>query len=141
MSLPAAPKDISAHPAKGSVTDPVNKAAKDADVDRKLNLYTAILALRSSKLPANAQLDSWFSYALSHSPVPTEKLSKEGQRMIQDVKDILGTLRLLIKRKNSDELIQEWIWSTRQGEVGDVVSKDGTPVEKEKAKADADHAV
>ncbi|ESK85280.1 hypothetical protein Moror_11329 [Moniliophthora roreri MCA 2997] len=146
MSLPPAPKDVSAHPTKGSVTDPVNKAAKDADVDRKLNLYTAILALRSSKLPTNAQLDSWFSHALSHSPVPTEKLSKEGQRMIQDVKDILGTLRLMVKRKNSDELIQEWIWSTRQVEVGSFLRSRinfwiVVPVEKDKAKADADQTI
>ncbi|KAK0219210.1 hypothetical protein IW262DRAFT_1559696 [Armillaria fumosa] len=32
MSLPSAPKDISAHPQKGSVVDPANKAA---NVDRK----------------------------------------------------------------------------------------------------------
>jgi hypothetical protein len=36
MSLPPAPKDISTHPTKGSVVDPVNKANKDADVDRKV---------------------------------------------------------------------------------------------------------
>jgi hypothetical protein len=35
MSLPAAHKDISAHPAKDSVVDPVNQANKDADIDRK----------------------------------------------------------------------------------------------------------
>ncbi len=38
MSLPPAPKDISAHPQKGSVIDPVDKAAKEADVDRKVCL-------------------------------------------------------------------------------------------------------
>ncbi|KAF8983170.1 hypothetical protein BDQ17DRAFT_1549062 [Cyathus striatus] len=37
MSLPIAPKDISEHPMKGSVIDPVDKAKKDADVDRKLS--------------------------------------------------------------------------------------------------------
>jgi hypothetical protein len=36
MSLPAAPKDISDNPVPGSVIDPVNKAEKDADVDRKV---------------------------------------------------------------------------------------------------------
>jgi hypothetical protein len=36
MSLPSAPKDISDKPVPGSVIDPVNKAEKDADVDRKV---------------------------------------------------------------------------------------------------------
>jgi hypothetical protein len=36
MSLPTATKDISAHPAKGSVVDPIDKDKKEADVDRKV---------------------------------------------------------------------------------------------------------
>jgi len=36
MSLPPATKDVSNKPAAGSVVDPVNKTAKDADVDRKV---------------------------------------------------------------------------------------------------------
>lgn len=36
MSLPPATRDISNKPAAGAVTDPVNKQAKDADVDRKV---------------------------------------------------------------------------------------------------------
>lgn len=36
MSLPPARRDISDHPAKGSVTDPVNKDQLNADVDRKV---------------------------------------------------------------------------------------------------------
>jgi hypothetical protein len=38
MSLPPATRDISDKPAAGAVTDPVNKQAKDADVDRKVRL-------------------------------------------------------------------------------------------------------
>jgi hypothetical protein len=37
MSLPMATKDISNHPAKGSVVDPINKEQKEADVDRKVS--------------------------------------------------------------------------------------------------------
>jgi hypothetical protein len=36
MSLPAATKDVGDHPAKGSVIDPINREAKEADVDRKV---------------------------------------------------------------------------------------------------------
>lgn len=45
MSLPIAPKDISDHPAKGSVVDPINREQKEADVDRKVR--RAIPPLRS----------------------------------------------------------------------------------------------
>jgi hypothetical protein len=31
-----ATKDVSDHPAKGSVVDPINKEQKEADVDRKV---------------------------------------------------------------------------------------------------------
>lgn len=36
MSLPIAPKDVSDHPTKGSVVDPINRELKEADVDRKV---------------------------------------------------------------------------------------------------------
>jgi hypothetical protein len=39
MSLPPATRDISNKPAAGAVTDPVNKQAKDADVDRKVRQF------------------------------------------------------------------------------------------------------
>jgi len=50
MSLPAAPKDISTHPTKGSVVDPVNKANKEADIDRKVcaHPYSAVFLLTMS---------------------------------------------------------------------------------------------
>lgn len=38
MSLPPATREISNKPAAGAVTEPVNKQAKDADVDRKVGL-------------------------------------------------------------------------------------------------------
>ena len=36
MSLPPATKDISEHPKAGSVVAPTDKAAKDADISRKV---------------------------------------------------------------------------------------------------------
>lgn len=50
MSLPTAPKDISSHPTKGSVVDPVNKANKDADVDRKVPSFSSHLHLLNSSM-------------------------------------------------------------------------------------------
>ena len=42
MSLPPARRDISDHPSKGSVTDPVNKDQLHADVDRKVSVGGAV---------------------------------------------------------------------------------------------------
>ncbi|KAK0472851.1 hypothetical protein IW261DRAFT_1506212 [Armillaria novae-zelandiae] len=140
MSLPPAPKDISAHPQKGSVVDPVDKAAKDADVDSKIRLYATIQAPRKSRLPTNKQVDSWSDYALDNPPVDTSTLSKDGQKLVIDIQGILRTLRSMRQEKNGDELIQDWIWQTREVDVSDVSPENVKSVDKEKGKADADTA-
>lgn len=42
MSLPPTSKDISTHPAKGSVVDPVNQQKKEKDVSRKVTVAVVI---------------------------------------------------------------------------------------------------
>ena len=49
MSLPPATKDISAHPAKSSVIDPVNKTVKNADIDRKVRICAHLWGRSSPK--------------------------------------------------------------------------------------------
>ncbi|KAF5341441.1 hypothetical protein D9758_014751 [Tetrapyrgos nigripes] len=157
MSLPPATKDVSIHPQKGSVVDPVDSKAKDADVERKLKLYTALHAIRDSKLPSNHQIDLWLDYAIKNSPIESHakegenSLSPSGRKLISDFRDILDTLRLYIKRKNGDELIQDFIWGTRdRSEYGlkdetEEQAKEGNEeakakVDKVKAKQDANQA-
>ncbi|KAK0454266.1 uncharacterized protein EV420DRAFT_1695817 [Desarmillaria tabescens] len=140
MSLPPALKDVSAHPKKGSVIDPVDKVAKDVDVDRKIKLYGTIQALRQARLPTNKQFDSWLNYALDHPPVETSTLSKDGQKLVADIQEILRTLRNMIEEKNGDELIQNWIWQTREVEMSDISAGNVQGVDKEKAKEDVDTA-
>ncbi|KAI0077531.1 hypothetical protein K474DRAFT_1661627 [Panus rudis PR-1116 ss-1] len=143
MSLPNASKDISEHPAKGTVTDPVDKGKLEADVDRKLKLYGAINALKESRMPTNEQIDKMLTYALQHSPVPEEQLSPDGKKLVQDSRDIIDTLRLMVKEKNRDELFQNFIWHTRDTDF-DQHKKDPSeviPVDKEKAKSDGQQAV
>ncbi|TFK35771.1 hypothetical protein BDQ12DRAFT_307288 [Crucibulum laeve] len=147
MSLPTAQKDISTHPAKGSVVDPVNKAAKDADVDRKIRLYGVIEAFRQGRLPSNAQIDETLQYALSHSPVTVDKLSPDGKKLIQDTQYIIETARQMVQEKNADELLQNFIWHTR--DTGDAFAdrdlkgglKDASPVDQDKAREDGQEAV
>ncbi|KAG6820002.1 hypothetical protein H0H93_006621 [Arthromyces matolae] len=132
MSLPPTKKDISAHPARGSVVDPVNKTAKDADVERKMKFFGVIQAFRLGRLPTNKQINSALDYVLEeeHSPVATEKLSSDGKKLIKDIKAIIKTLKVMVHDKNGDELLQQFLWHTRDVEIGDK-EKQGIPATKE----------
>lgn len=142
MSLPNASKDVSDSPAKGSVVAPVDKQAQAADVDRKLKFYGAVNALRASRVPANDQIDNMLKYLLDNSLVPSGNLSAEGKKMVGDTRDVVETLRLLVKEKNADELFQNFIWHTRDTDF-DKAKKDPNevmPVDKEKARSDGQQA-
>ncbi|OCH87448.1 hypothetical protein OBBRIDRAFT_837378 [Obba rivulosa] len=143
MSLPHATKEVAEHPSKNSVVDPVNKQQQAADVDRKLRFFGVVQALRESRLPTNSQIDRMISYALDNSPVDTSALSPDGQQLISDMRDILETMRLMVRDKNADELFQNFIWHTRQADLSKA-KKDPSelvPVDQEKAKADGQQAV
>lgn len=43
MSLPAAKKQTTEKPAAGAVIDPVNKATKEADIDRQVRVASALI--------------------------------------------------------------------------------------------------
>jgi hypothetical protein len=144
MSLPTTQKDISTHPAKDSVVDPVNPANKEADVDRKIRFYGVIDAFRNGKLPSNAQIDQTLRYVLENSPVDLDKLSPEGKKLIQDSRDIINTARLTVQEKNADELFQNFIWHTRAVDTDRLKPGDLTenvPVDSQKVKADGEQAV
>ncbi|KAG5639678.1 hypothetical protein H0H81_005861 [Sphagnurus paluster] len=145
MSLSAAPKDISNDPVPGSVTEPINKQAKDADVERKLRLYGVIEAFRRGRLPSNEQIDHTLQYVLDHSPVDVDRLSSEGKKLVQDTHDIIETARMMVQEKNADELFQQFVWNTREIDTesmrNGVPGKDGIPVEQEKIDADSQQAV
>lgn len=143
MSLPNAPKDVSDNPAKGSVVAPVDKQAQAADIDRKLKFYGAIEALRDSRMPTNDQIDTMLTYLLDNSLVPPQQLSQEGKKMVNDTRDVVETLRVIVKEKNADELFQNFIWHTRDTDF-DKAKKDPNeviPVDKGKAKSDGQQAV
>jgi hypothetical protein len=144
MSLPPARQDISEHPAKGSVSVPVDSAKKNADVDRKIRFYGIIDAIRKGRLPSNEQIDGALRYALDHSPVDLNKLSPEGRKLVQDTRDIIDTARLIVQEKNADELFQYFVWHTR--DIDHEAIKPGDlnqhlPVDKTQAKSDSEQAV
>ena len=164
MSLPQAQKDIGDKPApvcfsilpspttygndvlympQNSVVEPVDKKTQAADVDRKLRFYGIVKAFSESRMPTNEQIDKFLKYCLQHSPVDVRDLSTDGQRLIQDTRDIIETAREIVQQKNADELFQNFIWHTRDVDV-DQAKKDPNevvPVDKEKAKSDGRQAV
>ncbi|KAI8986640.1 hypothetical protein BD414DRAFT_486634 [Trametes punicea] len=143
MSLPQAQKDIGDKPAANSVVEPVDKKTQAADVDRKLRFYGVVKAFSESRMPTNEQIDRFLKYCLEHSPVDVKDLSPDGQRLIQDTRDIIETAREIVVQKNADELLQNFIWHTRDVDL-DQAKKDPSevvPVDKEKAKSDGRQAV
>ncbi|KAL7283990.1 hypothetical protein ACG7TL_001263 [Trametes sanguinea] len=143
MSLPQAQKDIGDKPAANSVAEPTDKKIQAADVDRKLRFYGVVKAFGESRMPTNEQVDKFLKYCLEHSPVDVRELSPDGQRLIQDTRDIIETAREIVVQKNADELLQNFIWHTRDVDV-DQAKKDPNevvPVDKEKAKSDGRQAV
>ncbi|KZT08513.1 uncharacterized protein LAESUDRAFT_724022 [Laetiporus sulphureus 93-53] len=142
MSLPQASKDISDHPKPGTVTEPVNYDKKKADVDRKLHFYGVVTALRESRLPTNDQIDAMLDYTLGHSPVDIDALSPSGRQLILDSREIVDGLRAIVRQKNADELLQNFVWHTRRT-VTIRAKKDPNeliPVDQNKVQADTDQA-
>ncbi|KAL7411844.1 hypothetical protein BDY24DRAFT_395037 [Mrakia frigida] len=139
--LPEARASISAHPAAGTVTSPTIVKDQAKSVDQKLALYGVIQAFRDGSLPSNNQIDEALLYAEKHSPVDLKKLSPDGRRLIEDLRDIIETARLQIKTKNADELFQNFIFHTQETDLSrGAQSKDVLPVGKGDLKEDGANA-
>ncbi|KAL1405701.1 hypothetical protein Q8F55_007369 [Vanrija albida] len=137
-------REISANPTSGSVNVHTDRRELEADINRKVDFFGVIEAFRDGKLPDNRQIESALDYAKGHSFVDVNKLSEDGQELISDVRDIIGTMLEMVQRNNGDELVQEAIWES-EGLGGLEIhpdTKGSTKREKEKKelKSDADEA-
>src|SRR6267154_1888785 len=54
-----------------------------------MRLYGIIQAFRRGRMPDNHQIDHTFSYILSNPPVDVNKLSPEGRKLVDDVRQLL----------------------------------------------------
>lgn len=114
----------------------------------QLKLYNSIQAIRASRLPSNAQVDSLITYLqrkVDDMKTVDSSICKDTQQLFTDLSTILESLRAEIHDKNKDEIIQEFIWNTRlrelKAEATDAAAsskKEPLPVDKDKAKEDAD---
>lgn len=92
-------------------------------------------------MPDNTQIDAALAYAQKNSPVPTEKLSAEGKELIEDVRDIIGTMRDMVKEKNYDEIFQETVYQSYGADLSHAKQGGVAPISKDGAKADGDEAL
>jgi len=79
----------------------------------QLRLYGVIQAFRQGRMPTNQQIDETLAYVVEHSPVDLQKLSPEGRKLVQDLREIISTTRLMVQSKNHDEVFQQFMWNTR----------------------------
>ncbi|KAH7912681.1 hypothetical protein BJ138DRAFT_1147826 [Hygrophoropsis aurantiaca] len=138
MSLPPATKDISEHPASGSVVAPTDKKLKEEDVDRKIRFYGVIEAFRQGRMPDNKQIDETLRYLEKTSPVNLDELSPDGRKLIQDSRDIIETARVMVREKNADELFQNFVWHTRDVNLSGAKKDPNEVVSVDRSKVDDD---
>ncbi|KAF7314973.1 hypothetical protein MIND_00011400 [Mycena indigotica] len=122
----------------------VDSTTSNPDIDRKIRLYGAIAAFRRSRMPTNAQIGDTIEYIKANSPVDEKKLSFEGRKLVNDIRDILTTLSSLIREKNDGEILQRFVWATRGVDTATLTPSDDDKTKgKEdvaKAKRDAQEA-
>ncbi|KAK2035116.1 hypothetical protein LX32DRAFT_607398 [Colletotrichum zoysiae] len=124
------------------VNKPTDLKQKEADVNRKLQLYGIVSAFQAGKVPSNDQIDVALNSFLASKALssPPEKLSPEGKALIADARDVVIQAKNLLLSKNQGNLLQDFIWQTEQFDPK-VVQVPGAPINKEVAQQHGDKAL
>ncbi|KAI1378465.1 hypothetical protein F4677DRAFT_413372 [Hypoxylon crocopeplum] len=125
-----------------SVNKPTDVKQKEADVNRKLQIYGIINAFQIGKVPSNDQIDVALNSFLESRALanPSKKLSSEGRELVADFKDVVTQAKKLLLSKNDGNLLQDFIWQTQQFDPNSV-SAPNAPVDKDTAKQHGDKAL
>ncbi|CAK7221553.1 hypothetical protein SCUCBS95973_004538 [Sporothrix curviconia] len=128
--------------ASAGVNRPTNVRQRDADIDRKLQLYGIASAFGNGKLPSNAQIDATLNSFIASKALssPSKKLSAEGRVLVADFRVVVNEAKLLLLSKNNGNLLQDFIWKTSHHDYGSI-NTPGAPVSKDVAKQDGDRAL
>ncbi|QSZ31015.1 hypothetical protein DSL72_000576 [Monilinia vaccinii-corymbosi] len=118
-----------------SVNIPSSRQQKEEDIERKLQLYGIFKAFQAGKVPSNEQIDiALNSFLASHAlSNPSEKLSQEGQTLVQEFRSLVEQAQHLLLAKNSDEILQDFIWQCQMIDGGAAAAVPGAPVDQETA--------
>ncbi|KAK4186842.1 hypothetical protein QBC35DRAFT_515923 [Podospora australis] len=124
------------------VNRPVNVKEKEADVNRKLQLYGILNAFQNGKVPSNDQIDVALSSFLESKALssPSSKLSGEGRALVGDFKNVVKQAKDLLLSKNDGNLLQDFIWQTQQFDPKTVATP-GAPVDKNTAQQHGNQAL
>ncbi|KAI1653220.1 hypothetical protein F4813DRAFT_393904 [Daldinia decipiens] len=122
-----------------SVNKPTDIKQKEADVNRKLQIYGIINAFQIGKVPSNEQIDIALNSFLESRPLasPSKRLSPEGQELVAELKDVVTQAKKLLLSKNEGNLLQDFIWQTQQFDPN-AVSVPNAPIDKNTAKQHGD---
>ena len=71
---------------------------------------------------------------------PSTKLSKEGQVLVADLRDVIEKSKLLLLTKNEGNLIQDFIYQCTQATTGDA-KKPNAPLDKATAQQHGNEAL
>jgi len=128
--------------ASPNVNRPVDMKLKEADVNRKLQIYGIATAFQSGKVPSNDQIDIALNSFLASKALskPSDKLSPEGKALVNDFRDVVTQAKNLLLSKNEGNLLQDFIWQTTHFDPN-AVGKPGAPVNKETAQQHGDKAL
>jgi len=121
----------------------VNKAVdpkqRDADIEAKLRLFGIVNAFRNGKLPSNEQINKTLTSAVESELLskPNPSLSEEGKVLVGDLRDVINHAKTLFLTKNSDELLQDFIYRTSEAtKVENPTKEANAPVTKSQAEQD-----
>ncbi|KAI8625639.1 hypothetical protein F5Y19DRAFT_261917 [Xylariaceae sp. FL1651] len=125
-----------------TVNKPTDVKQKEADVNRKLQIYGIINAFQLGKAPSNDQIDVALNSFLASKALskPSQRLSPEGRELVADVVDVVQHAKKLLLSKNEGNLLQDFIWQTQQFDAKTISTPDA-PLNKESAKQHGDKAL
>ncbi|KAI0402655.1 hypothetical protein F4802DRAFT_348466 [Xylaria palmicola] len=125
-----------------TVNKPSDPKQKEADINRKLQLYGVLAAFQLGKVPSNDQIDVALNSFISSKPLsnPSKKLSADGRQLVEDFVDVVKHAQRLLLSKNEGNLLQDFIWQTRQFDAKSVTTPNA-PLTKDEAKQHGDKAL
>jgi len=125
-----------------AVNKPTDVKLKDADVNRKLQVYGIFQAFQNGKFPSNEQIDVALNSFLATKALssPSQRLSEEGRALVGDVRNVVEEAKRLLLSKNSANLLQDFLWQTTHFDPKST-STPNAPVDKETAKQHGNDAL
>ncbi|KAM0513416.1 hypothetical protein ACHAPE_007880 [Trichoderma viride] len=125
-----------------NVNKPVDIKQKENDINRKLQIYGIFNAFKNGKTPSNEQIDIALNSFLASKALsnPSNKLSADGQVLVEDAREVVKLAKQLLLSKNHGNLIQDFIWQTTHYDTQGLKSPNA-PLTKDTATRDKDEAL